>query len=319
MKYVAPLVILIGFFTLLFVKGAEVYEVEKERTMIEKIVFDIQTKQNDLQKKVVKLNISMEALFTKEAQELKRKELERKELEVKELERKKLEIKSYTIGSVFYGNVEKKRVAYLTFDDGPSKNTEEVLNILKAYEIPATFFVNGNQSDFAKSIYQRIVNEGHTIGNHTYSHNYGSIYQSKEHFLNDFLKMEQLLIDTVGFAPKIIRYPGGSNNTVSRKYGGKAIMDEIVTEMEQRGYLHTDWNIDSLDTSKVTQERSVITNAVLDGAKGKNDLVILFHDSPVKTTTVEALPQIIEGLKKMGYQFKQMTEETFYIQFKKGV
>jgi peptidoglycan-N-acetylglucosamine deacetylase len=301
MKYIIPIVMLVGFFTLLFIKGAEAYEMEKKNAMPDKIVIDLAIKQNNLEKS----NVSLEPLFLKEAQKVEILE------EIIESEKE-----SFTQGSVFYGNVEKKKIAYLTFDDGPSNNTKEILDILKSYQIPATFYVNGSDTEFAKEMYRRIVNEGHAIGNHTYSHDYASIYQSKEHFLEDFMKMEQLLIDTVGFAPKIIRYPGGSNNTVSHKYGGKAIMDEIVLEMEQRGYIHSDWNIDSLDTSKVKQSKNVIKNAVLDRAQGKNELIILFHDTEVKTTTVEALPEIIEELIKIGYQFKPMTEETFNIQFK---
>ncbi len=300
MKYVAPIIILIGFFTLLFVKAAEVYEIEKQRAMTEKVVIDLKTKQQE--KKELNHDLSLKALFINEVEE------EPKEDEPQER-------KSFTSGPIFYGNVSNRQVAYLTFDDGPSKNTEQILNILKEYEIPATFFVNGNQTEFGKKMYQRIVNEGHSIGNHTYSHNYASIYQSIDHFLEDFLKMEQLLIETVGFAPNIIRYPGGSNNTVSHRYGGSTIMDEIIFEMEQLGYLHSDWNIDSLDSTKVRQSKSVIIDSVLNGAKGKDELIILLHDGQAKTTTVEALPHIIEGLKEMGYHFERMTEETFYIQF----
>lgn len=303
MKYVAPVLLLIGYFALLFLKAGEVYKLEQEQTQIKIVASELVIKQSFLSEKVGEVASFFDAKAIKEDEQIENNLLETPEK------------RSFTSGPIFYGNVTGEQIVYLTFDDGPSKNTEKILDILKEYEIPATFFVNGNRSEFAKAMYERIVDEGHTIGNHSYSHNYATIYKSKNHFLDDFLKMEQLLIETVGFAPKIIRYPGGSNNTISQRYGGAKIMDEIVYEMEQRGYHHLDWNIDSLDTSKVRQEKDVIINAVINGSKGKNELIVLFHDSQVKETTVEALPIIIEHFIDKGNQFAKVTEDSFYIQF----
>jgi peptidoglycan/xylan/chitin deacetylase (PgdA/CDA1 family) len=96
-------------------------------------------------------------------------------------------------------------------------------------------------------MYKRIVDEGHQLGNHSYTHNYSSIYRSVQSFIDDFLRLENLLQSATGVSPKIVRYPGGSNNTVSHRAGGPGIMRQIVSEMARRGYAHCDWNVDARD------------------------------------------------------------------------
>jgi peptidoglycan/xylan/chitin deacetylase (PgdA/CDA1 family) len=203
-----------------------------------------------------------------------------------------------------------EKVAYLTFDDGPSKNALKVLDILKSYNIKATFFVNGNEP----SIVKRIVSDGHAIGNHTYSHDYSKIYTSVNDFKIDFQKDEDFIYNNTGIKTKIMRFPGGSDNHVSYKYGGKNMMYDIAKEMTKEGYTYFDWNIDSNDASKVTQDKNVIISSVLDNSKKKKFIIVLMHVSSPKTTTVEALPTIIEGLQKQGFTFKSLDTSSPIVQ-----
>ena len=124
----------------------------------------------------------------------------------------------------------KKRV-YLTFDDGPSDNTEEILDILKKYDVKATFFVVGNTSEHGQELLKRIVEEGHSIGIHSYSHKYSAIYDSEESFFEDFNKISDYIYDVTGVRTQICRLPGGSSNTVS-----KISMAELKREFEAAGF-----------------------------------------------------------------------------------
>ncbi|RKD34163.1 polysaccharide deacetylase family protein [Thermohalobacter berrensis] len=211
-------------------------------------------------------------------------------------------------------NFPDKKTIYLTFDDGPSKNTIKILDILKKYKVKATFFVCGNTTEFGKKVYKRIVNEGHAIGNHTFSHNYKVIYSSEEAFLKDLKKLENFLFSVAGVKPKIIRFPGGSNTSIGKKYGGIKLTERLTTKVLLDGYQYFDWNVSSRDATKVTQDKEIIINSVLQDVKDGGNIV-LFHDSWPKTTTVEALPTIIEELLKRGYRFDILTKDSFYVHF----
>lgn len=191
----------------------------------------------------------------------------------------------------------------------------KILDILAAYNIHGTFFVNGTNTSQGKDLYKRIISEGHAIGNHTYSHNYGKIYTSAESYLEDHMRLEKLIYEEVGIRPKIMRFPGGSNNKVSHRYGGKNIMGHIIQKMENKGYHYFDWNVTSKDASSATPSKDTIVQAVLQDVELRNDAIILFHDSQAKTTTVEALPVIIEELKKKGYDFHVLTENSYQVHF----
>lgn len=216
-----------------------------------------------------------------------------------------------TTGNV---NTSSDKIAYLTFDDGPSDNTPKILDILKENNIKATFFVNGYPE--RKEIYKRMVTEGHTIGNHTYSHSYAALYQTVEGFNKDKQNLEDLIFTITGFKPQILRFPGGSNNQVSYRYGGTAFMDTLTNEVKQSGIKYFDWNVDSSDASVATQDKNKIITEVLNGAKNKKLAIILMHDSLPKTTTVLALPSIISGLKDQGFSFSVLSPEVNPIQFK---
>ncbi|WP_167357103.1 polysaccharide deacetylase family protein [Paenibacillus pectinilyticus] len=207
------------------------------------------------------------------------------------------------------------RNAYLTFDDGPSENTERILHILRKYGIHATFFVNGNSTPEGKRLYRLIHADGHVIGNHTYTHNYNSLYTSVQAFSQDTERLERLLEQTIGVRSTLIRYPGGSNNLVSHRFGGKGIMPRIIHEMSKEGYDYMDWNVSSTDAARVVQPTNEIIDAVLSSSKNKKEAIILMHDVKVKTTTVAALPAIIEGLQKQGFQFQVLSKDSFHFHF----
>lgn len=194
------------------------------------------------------------------------------------------------------------KAVYLTFDDGPSARTEEILDILDKYDIKATFFVIYNESDKAKEILKRTYEKGHTIGVHSASHSYKEIYSSVDSFLSDFEKCFEYLKDITGDAPSIFRFPGGSVNNYN-----KAVRKDIADELTRRGFTYFDWNVSGEDATKNYSEDSIYSN-VLMGCKGRNSSVVLLHDSENKKETVAALERIIPDLLKEGYVFLPIDE-----------
>ena len=201
------------------------------------------------------------------------------------------------------GSVDKKapipeevKRAYLTFDDGPSSNTDRILDILKLYGVKATFFVNNKSGSDNMLRYQRIVNEGHTIGLHSSSHVYKSVYRDEQSFLADFASNQAFVAAACGVAPVIYRFPGGSNNAVA---GGK--MQSYIDILNGNGIAYYDWNAYAGDAVKDILPADRLAANALAGCDGKNDVMILMHDLPEKTTTPEALPAIIEELTARGY------------------
>lgn len=207
------------------------------------------------------------------------------------------------------------KTAYLTFDDGPSNLTNDILDILKEKEVLATFFVVGTEIKGSEATLIRIADEGHAIGNHTYSHNYQFIYKNVDNFLNDFYKCEEIIFQTTGLRPKIFRYPGGTNNRSSKLYGEKNIMNKISYELEKKGYTYFDWNVSSRDSNGIDYTVDELVNMTLTQARSKNNSVILFHDTASKIKTVQALPMIIDGLKKQGFDFEVLSESSFRVAF----
>ena len=162
-------------------------------------------------------------------------------------------------------------------------------------------------------MYRRMVNEGHTIGNHTYSHSYQTVYQSIAAYDNDFSNLQYLIQSTTGVTMNIMRFPGGSNNTVSNAYN-PGIMDQLVVHYKEMGYQYFDWNVSAGDgaTSGVTNT-SVINN-VLKGAANKNTAIILMHDN--MPTTSNTLETIIISLANNGYRFQPLNNSSYAIHFK---
>lgn len=216
--------------------------------------------------------------------------------------------------SDYESKMENAKIAYLTFDDGPSDHTEKILDILDKYNIKATFFVIAHEG--LEDMYKEISDRGHVIANHTFSHEYNDVYNSVDNFKNEVEKLNDFVKNITGKEPShLLRYPGGSNNTVSYDAGGEGIMEEIIREMNNEGYEFFDWNVDSTDALVFRQDKDVIVNNVLTQSKGKPKINVLMHDTPVKTTTVEALPEVIEGLKKQGFIFNSLSKDSFKPQF----
>lgn len=198
------------------------------------------------------------------------------------------------------------KICYLTFDDGPSQNTLKILDILAKYNAKATFFViNTSNIGYVKNIQAA----GHTIGLHSASHTYSQIYKSTDAYFADLKSISDKVESLTGIKSTVIRFPGGSSNSVSKKYC-KGIMTTLVAETTKRGYSYFDWNVSSGDAEAAVVSYTKIVNNVLNGAKGKNNICVLMHDAPGKTTTVDALPYIIEGLQKQGFSFCALTPQS---------
>ena len=200
-----------------------------------------------------------------------------------------------------------EKIVYLTFDDGPSENTKKIMDILDKYNAKATFFVTGRNQKYNYLI-KDAYNAGHTIGLHTYSHDYQTVYSSVEAYFDDLNKVGQMVKNEIGFVPHYIRFPGGSSNTISRKYC-QGIMSTLTKEVIEKGYQYYDWKGDSTDASgnHVAVDK-LIRNGTL---CHDNNVMILCHDTQAKDTTVQALPAIIEHYRKLGYTFKGIDDTTY--------
>lgn len=205
---------------------------------------------------------------------------------------------------------EQVRKVYLTFDDGPSSGTGEILDILAEYDIKATFFVVGKEGEWAEDAYKRIVEEGHTLGMHSYTHDYKQMYASLDAYIEDLLKLQDYLYEITGVESVYVRFPGGSSNRVS-----KTDMRELIAWLEEEGFTYYDWNISSQDASGVRLTPEQIVENCLAGLEKKDNVIILMHDAASKHTTVEALPILIERIQAMeNTELLPITEETVPVQ-----
>lgn len=199
--------------------------------------------------------------------------------------------------------LEGEKVAYLTFDDGPSKNTEKVLDILKSEGIHATFFVIKPIYEEDVRFMKRAYEEGNAIGNHTYEHDFQKVYSSEKAFWDNFNKDQEFIESITGSPSKLFRFPGGSKNSVVTKRKGKQFNIKLGKELEEKGIHYFNWDVDSGDGMTDHASAASIYNNVMKQIKGKDKAIILMHDAKGKKTTVEALPRIIKSLKEQGYTF----------------
>jgi peptidoglycan/xylan/chitin deacetylase (PgdA/CDA1 family) len=191
---------------------------------------------------------------------------------------------------------------YLSFDDGPSVYTDDILNYLKTYNIKATFFVVPTDTAACEQALKRMADEGHTIGIHTFSHDYAAIYADVDSYLADFKRAYDIVYKFTGVTPFVFRFPGGSINDYNT-----ATRDDIVAEMARRGFVYFDWNVDSRDAYGANW--TSMYNTVLDGAAANKRSVVLFHN---RENTVLVLEDIIKRLQTdpSGYIFSNITPST---------
>ncbi len=195
---------------------------------------------------------------------------------------------------------------YLTFDDGPSDHTGRLLDVLKKYNVKATFFVTGRGDD---SYFKREYDEGHTVALHTNSHNYAYVYSNIDNYFYDLQIISDRVKAQTGEEPKLIRFPGGSSNLISTRYDGRTrIMSKLVNEVTARGYAYFDWNVDSNDAGGASTAEEVYSNVTSRLIIG-GDSVVLQHD--IKGFSVDAVESIIQYGLEHNYIFKRLEKDSF--------
>lgn len=201
---------------------------------------------------------------------------------------------------VIVSDSDKPGVVYLTFDDGPNPGTTDViLDILKEEGVPATFFVTGYGPD---ELIKREYDEGHTVALHTNVHDYGRVYASDDAYYNDLEAIHNRVLNITGYDSKFIRFPGGSSNTVSRRYSS-GIMSRITQGVLERGYKYFDWNVSSGDAGGTTDPNQVYLNVINSLRKDRVNNVLM-HDS--KAHTRDAIRNIIKYCKENNYEIKRI-------------
>ncbi|MBO4364679.1 MAG: polysaccharide deacetylase [Eggerthellaceae bacterium] len=198
-----------------------------------------------------------------------------------------------------------KKTVYLTIDDGPSENTQEVLDILDRYGCKATFFVVGHEPEYFYMI-KEAYDRGHTIGLHTFSHDYATVYASVDAYYLDLNAIGNVVKQQIGYVPCFVRFPGGSSNAVSASYC-PGIMSYLSMSLPQQGYQYYDWNMSVGDGDVHTADELV---GFATEPTELDNIVLLMHDSSTKQTTVEALPRIIEHYQALGYTFEAIDRTT---------
>ena len=206
--------------------------------------------------------------------------------------------------------VTRENTMYLTFDDGPSDLTPEFLQVLEEKDVKATFFVVGKTDETSKERYRQIVAAGHTLGMHSYSHDYKKIYQSVESFLDDSYQLFTLLKEETGVTPSVFRFPGGSINSYNM-----GVYQEIIAEMARRGFRFFDWSLSAEDAAKHSPSAAAICDGILTRAEGRSRGIVLMHDSYHCKTTLEALPKLIDGLREKGYALEPLDRSVTGISF----
>ena len=202
-----------------------------------------------------------------------------------------------------------EKKVYLTFDDGPSENTDKILAILAENDVKATFFVTGHTPEKFDCI-KKEWEAGHSVGMHSYSHKYSEIYTSVEAYKADLDKIANVIKDQIGFVPFLIRFPGGSSNSIADQYSA-GIMTNLTSQLVSEGYQYFDWNMSSGDAESNDVSKDVILSTACQ--EGWTNIMLLMHDTDAKNSTVEALPEIIKYYKDRGYQFCAITRDSFAV------
>ena len=202
-----------------------------------------------------------------------------------------------------------KKIAYLSFDDGPSDNTEKILDILKEKNAVSSFFVIGrNISQKNEKIIQKAIKQGNAVGVHTFCHDQCDIYQDKEHFFADYDKAEKVLQNIIGKKPTLHRFPWGSNNGYVSSY-----VDGLIDELQKRGVKSFDWNVSGEDSvGKNIPENVIFSNIKKDLTRFEQPIILL-HDSSTMAHTVSVLPQVIDYIRQQGYEFDTLEHHPGYL------
>lgn len=209
-----------------------------------------------------------------------------------------------------------QKICYLTFDDGPTKEvTPKVLEVLKKYDVKATFFCLGKMLAANRELAEQEHREGHLLANHSYSHDYKTLYASWESFMDEINKTESIIQEISGNDTlKLIRFPGGSHNA-----GDHAAAKQVYKQnLKDAGYYYADWNCLNGDAESALKDVDSLVAKVKATATEYN-IVILMHDTATKTTTPQALGQIIEYLKGKGYEFRRLDQIDYYDNGKSSV
>lgn len=202
-------------------------------------------------------------------------------------------------------NEKVRKIAYLTFDDGPSDVTETILKILKENQIKATFFLVGNEiTPEREEVLMTMVEQGHTIGIHTYSHKREEIYSSADAFVQDMEKAYLRIYEVTDLKVKIYRFPWGSVNCYLN-----GICEDIIHQMQERGFTYYDWNVSGEDALGKPTEHSILYNVEKDAFRF-SEPVVLLHDGKMNAMTAKILPKLIQDLKEEGYEFDVVTNRS---------
>ncbi len=203
-----------------------------------------------------------------------------------------------------------EKKVFLTFDDGPSPLTNQVLEILNKKNVKATFFTIGQMMEQYPDIVRKTYDNGHMVLTHSYSHKY-SIYSSFDTFYQDYAMVDDAYETILGFqAPQFFRFPGGSSNQSSFKYGGKQFMPNLTKDLRERGYSYVDWNVIAGDTTSISNQPQKMLEQIKKGSENNDFVVALFHDITPNKATVEILPEVIDYFEKNGYTFRTFRDVT---------
>ena len=194
-----------------------------------------------------------------------------------------------------YARASTDKVVYLTFDDGPcDRVTPKILDILKEENVKATFFIVGNAAENRKYILEREFSEGHTIAVHSYTHRYSQIYSSEQNLIDDIDRCNEVIKSVTGSYSSLYRFPGGS-------YG---LSDNLISAVKEHGMKYIDWNASLCDAEYYAAPSEILYANAIETSNGHNKVILLAHDSTTKTTTAEALKNIIKYFKSKNYTFK---------------
>ncbi|WP_313129109.1 polysaccharide deacetylase family protein [Anaerocolumna sp.] len=277
-------------------KESQIVNANKENEAV-----NTETKKPDIEnseKQVLNTNLSESEDLSNESERKSEESLENDPITEKKTEKEDLNLSKE--GYIF----DSSKTVYLTFDDGPSKYTADILDMLDTYNVKATFFVIGKTDKHSREMYKRIIDEGHSLGMHSYSHVYDEIYNSLEDFEKDFTKLSDLLYDTTGYIPSLYRFPGGSGNSVS-----KVDIQELIRFLKEKSIIYFDWNVVNGDATGIDYSPEELYRSVMEGVKIHNRSIVLMHDTDTKENTIKSLESILKTLTEQDVNILPLTDD----------